>query len=80
MDPPRQLVNGDSLPRTETIKGGVRHRFRFLNIGPAAPARLRDPADSTVQQWRLVAKDGADVGAVSAISGVRCGRRRRRDL
>jgi len=63
MDPPRQLVNGDSLPRTETIKGGVRHRFRFLNIGPAAPAGFAIRQDSTVQEWRLVAKDGANVGA-----------------
>ena len=62
-DPPQQLVNGDSLPRTETIKGGVRHRFRFINIGPAAPAGWAIRQDSTVQEWRLVAKDGADVGA-----------------
>lgn len=61
-DPPRQLVNGDSVPRTESLEAGVAHRFRFINIGPAVFARFTVLRDTTVQQWRLVAKDGADVG------------------
>jgi len=62
-DPPHQLVNGDSMPRTETLKAGVAHRFRFINIGPAVFARFTILRDTTVQRWQLKAKDGADVGA-----------------
>lgn len=61
-DPPQQLVNGDTLPRTETLRRGLAHRFRFINIGPAVGARFSIQQDTSVQQWRLVAKDGADVG------------------
>jgi FtsP/CotA-like multicopper oxidase with cupredoxin domain len=60
-EPPHLLVNGDSVPRTETLRAGVTHRFRFINIGPAASVGYSLLRDSTVQQWRLKAKDGADV-------------------
>jgi FtsP/CotA-like multicopper oxidase with cupredoxin domain len=62
-EPPHLLVNGDSVPRTEILRAGVTHRFRFINIGPAASVGYTLLRDSTVQQWRLQAKDGADVPA-----------------
>ena len=40
-DPPGPpLVNGDSLP-PRSAQGGIRHRFRFVNIGPADPMSFR---------------------------------------
>ena len=60
-DPPHLLINGDSLPRTETLKSGVAHRFRFINIGPAGSVRFSIVQDTVPQSWRLLAKDGADV-------------------
>ena len=60
-DPPHLLINGDSLPRTETLKAGVAHRFRFINIGPAGSVRFSIVQDTVPQSWRLLAKDGADV-------------------
>lgn len=56
-----QLINGDSVPRTETLRRGVSHRFRFINIGPADYARFSILRDTTLQEWRPVAKDGADL-------------------
>ena len=60
-DPPHLLINGDSLPRAETLKSGVAHRFRFINIGPAGSVRFSIVQDTVPQSWRLLAKDGADV-------------------
>jgi FtsP/CotA-like multicopper oxidase with cupredoxin domain len=64
-DPPHLLINGDSLPRTETLKAGVAHRLRLINIGPAGNVRfsIYRGQDTVPQAWRLVAKDGADVPA-----------------
>jgi len=60
-EPPHLLVNGDSLPRTEKLRAGVTHRFRLINIGPAASVGYAMLRDTTVERWRLAAKDGAEV-------------------
>ncbi|MGH2652327.1 MAG: hypothetical protein ACRDHK_14085, partial [Actinomycetota bacterium] len=65
-DPPPVMVNGDSLPRTMTLRAGTAHRFRFINIGPAARQRFSILRDTTVQTWRALAKDGADLPAAQA--------------
>lgn len=57
---PRILVNGDSLPPPVELAAGVTHRFRFVNIGPAARFDFMIFRDSSLIHWRLVAKDGAD--------------------
>ncbi len=57
---PRILLNGDSLPAARTLRAGVTHRFRFINIGPAARFNIRIYRDTTLAEWRVVAKDGAD--------------------
>ncbi|HKP28248.1 MAG TPA: multicopper oxidase domain-containing protein [Gemmatimonadales bacterium] len=62
-EPPHVLINGDSLPRNETLEAGVAHRFRFINIGPAGGVRFSivRGQDSVPQSWSLLAKDGANV-------------------
>ena len=65
-EPPHVLVNGDSLPAQAVLAAGVGHRFRFVNIGVVGGIRPRIMRDSTVLEWRLVAKDGADVPATQA--------------
>jgi FtsP/CotA-like multicopper oxidase with cupredoxin domain len=68
-DPPKFLVNGDSLPKTMRLKGGVTHRFRFINIGPAGLLQFTMRRDSTVQSWRPIAKDGAQLPTFQAHMG-----------
>jgi FtsP/CotA-like multicopper oxidase with cupredoxin domain len=60
-DPPRMLINGDSIPRAMTLAAGVRHRFRFVNIGAAIVFRPVIMRDSVPMPWQLVAQDGADL-------------------
>ncbi|MEO7521418.1 MAG: multicopper oxidase domain-containing protein [Gemmatimonas sp.] len=60
-DPPHLLINGDSIPRPLTVAAGLRHRFRFVNIGAAATIRPIMMRDSVPVAWQLVAQDGADL-------------------
>lgn len=57
-------INGDSAPRPLALTAGVSHRLRLISI-PAneliTVGLVR--ADSVVQQWRTIARDGADVPA-----------------
>lgn len=56
------LVNGDSATSAPlTLAGGVTHRFRFINIGPAGRVRYSIRQDTTLVRWRPRAKDGADL-------------------
>jgi FtsP/CotA-like multicopper oxidase with cupredoxin domain len=66
-DPPRVLINGDSLPGPLALKSGVSHRFRFINIGLALPVGFGIYQDSSQVRWRRVAKDGADLPAHQAV-------------
>lgn len=58
---PHLLVNGDSTLRPITIEAGARHRFRLINIGVAGNVRFTILRDSSVVQWKPLAKDGADL-------------------
>lgn len=60
-EPAQILVNGDSLPRVKHLRADATHRFRFINIGPAAAPRFVLRRDTTQLEWRRVAKDGADL-------------------
>ena len=55
-------MNGAASPPPVVLRAGVAHRFRFINI---SPIELRVVqllgGDGTVQPWRAVAKDGADL-------------------
>ena len=58
-----QVVNGGTQPGVLELKAGVPHRFRFINIGLAQQAPFSLYRDSTLVQWRALAKDGADLPA-----------------
>jgi FtsP/CotA-like multicopper oxidase with cupredoxin domain len=62
-DPPHTIINGDSLPAPLTLKAGLPHRLRFINIGPANRFRFFLMRDSSIVSWRQIAKDGADLPA-----------------
>lgn len=58
---PDLLVNGDSLPAPLTLGGAQVHRLRFINIGAAGRFAFSIRQDTTLQTWRALAKDGADL-------------------
>ncbi|HEY7192168.1 MAG TPA: multicopper oxidase domain-containing protein [Gemmatimonadales bacterium] len=57
-DPPRLVVNGDSMAPALVLAGGTRHRLRFINIGAAQAVRITLQRDSVPTRWQPVAKDG----------------------
>ena len=59
--PVRIVINGDTTGDPIQIKSGVANRFRFVNIGPATRLVYAIRRDTTVQTWRPLAKDGADL-------------------
>jgi FtsP/CotA-like multicopper oxidase with cupredoxin domain len=67
LEPPRMMINGDSMPGPLELAAGVSHRLRFVNIGVALAATLSLVQDSTVLRWRKIAKDGADLPASQAV-------------
>lgn len=60
-EPIHLLVNGDSLPPPLELQAGVAHRLRFVNIGPAGQFPFSLFRDSTMVEWRRLARDGADL-------------------
>jgi FtsP/CotA-like multicopper oxidase with cupredoxin domain len=69
LTPPALLVNGDSTasPPME-LTAGVAHRFRLIQIGMAGTARVTMRRDTTLTDWRPLAKDGADLPAALRVS------------
>ncbi len=63
---PRVLVNGDSLPPPLELATGMTHRFRFVNIGPAAVHTIELLRDTSLVRWRRLAVDGADLAPAQA--------------
>jgi FtsP/CotA-like multicopper oxidase with cupredoxin domain len=64
------LVNGSSSPLLREMRVGERYRLRFINIHTFRPAmRMRLLRESTLLEWRAVAKDGMTLPADQAISG-----------
>ncbi len=56
------VINGDSTGGTPIeMRSGAPNRFRFINIGPAGRLVFAIRRDSSVVNWRPVAKDGADL-------------------
>ena len=64
------FVNGLASPPPVELRAGVAHRFRFVSIGASGRKLVRLLAGSTVQQWRAVAKDGADLPPQQATTRV----------
>jgi len=65
---PSILINGDTAAAPIELAAGVRHRFRFINIGPAQRLIFAIRQDSTLMKWRRLAKDGADLPPAVAIT------------
>ncbi len=60
------LFNGVTAPTSVDWKAGVLHRLRFINITANDVEEVTLARDSTLQEWRLFAKDGAEVAAAQA--------------
>lgn len=64
------LVNGDSISSPALdVHVGEPQRFRFVNMAPADPMFYSLRRDTTMMEWRALAKDGADLPASQAIVG-----------
>ncbi|HET7038404.1 MAG TPA: multicopper oxidase domain-containing protein, partial [Gemmatimonadales bacterium] len=60
-NPPHLLLNGDSVPPPAVFRAGIEHRLRFVNIGMAVMVRVSLKRDTTLLEWRPLARDGADL-------------------
>jgi FtsP/CotA-like multicopper oxidase with cupredoxin domain len=60
-------VNGDTIPAPIELRKGTTYRFRFIAIAPNDGKIIRLLADTVLQRWRALAKDGADLPAHQAI-------------
>ena len=72
------LINGQPQPAPFRLVTGTKYRFRLINISPDN-ARMRASLRKagTPVQWRIVAKDGADLppaAATSLLEGLGCNR------
>jgi FtsP/CotA-like multicopper oxidase with cupredoxin domain len=65
---PHLLVNGDSLPKPLHLAAGVRHRFRFVNIGAAEKWPFAVYRDTMLVKWRMLARDGAELPPSQALT------------
>jgi FtsP/CotA-like multicopper oxidase with cupredoxin domain len=57
----RYVVNGEASLPPLVLDAGVEHRLRFAFILPAGGHWVRLLADTTLMQWRLLARDGAEL-------------------
>jgi len=55
------FLNGSTTAAPLDWEIGTTYRLRFINITPSDRERVVLMADSTVQEWRAFAKDGADL-------------------
>ena len=63
------LLNGSTTPAVREMRVGEHYRLRFINIHTFRPGmRMRLLRDSTLLEWRAVAKDGMDLPADQAIT------------
>jgi FtsP/CotA-like multicopper oxidase with cupredoxin domain len=58
---PRALLNGKAEPEAIELRAGATYRFRLINIRTDYPASIAIMSNGQPLQWRLVAKDGADL-------------------
>jgi FtsP/CotA-like multicopper oxidase with cupredoxin domain len=58
---PRALLNGRAQPDPLELRAGVTYRFRLINIRTDYAATVAILDEGQPAQWRLVAKDGADL-------------------
>ncbi len=55
------VVNGDTIGAPLELAAGVHHRLRFIFISPADGGDWALRADTTVQTWTPIARDGWDL-------------------
>ena len=56
------FINGALDPAPLTLKAGVAHRLRMINMTAARPgSRVELRRDTTLTQWRMLARDGAEL-------------------
>jgi FtsP/CotA-like multicopper oxidase with cupredoxin domain len=67
-EPVHLLVNGDSLPPPLQLTAGVPHRFRFVNIGAAGRRSFSIYRDTSLVQWRMLARDGAELPPAQSLT------------
>ena len=63
---PHALLNGESQPKPMQLRSGVTYRFRLINIRTDYEATVSIFDDGEPAQWRVIAKDGADLPASQA--------------
>ena len=63
---PRALLNGQAQPNPMQLQSGVTYRFRLINIRTDYAATVSIFDDGEPAQWRVIAKDGADLPASQA--------------
>ncbi len=63
------LINGRAEPTPIEMRVGVPHRLRIVNITVARPGMRADLwQDSAMVQWRLLARDGADLPEAARVA------------
>ena len=67
-DTPPSLINGSSAPAPIEMCAGVAHRMRFIGISAVSGRRLRLLDDTTLVQWKPLAKDGQELPAGQQIT------------
>lgn len=55
------VINGLVAPPPVLLRAGTPHRLRFINISPIETHTIQLVAGDSVQQWRALAKDGAEL-------------------
>jgi FtsP/CotA-like multicopper oxidase with cupredoxin domain len=58
---PKALLNGKAEPEPLELRAGTTYRFRLINIRTDYPASVAFMSNGQPVQWRVVAKDGADL-------------------
>ncbi len=67
-DTPPSLINGSSVPPPIELCARIQHRLRLIGISAVSGRRLRLLDDTTLVQWRLLAKDGQELPANQQIT------------
>ena len=63
------VVNGVHEEPPLELSRGASYRLRFINIAPAGNFRFRITRNGELVEWRMLAKDGADLPAHRAVQG-----------
>lgn len=65
-DDGRPLINGTVAPPPIELRAGVAHRIRLINIAPMETGIIELLRGDSIQRWRALAKDGAELPASQA--------------